>query len=396
MWKHLAANALTFLIVAMFLVAGAIAWGVREYSAEGPLETAICLRVPSGGSMSGVSDDLAEQGAVRSQAVFNMGVDYAEAAARLKAGSFLVPAGASMEEIVDIVTRGGASTCGTQVVYAVGIGRTLARVRQLDPATNSFVEIARFNVFEDEAPAEYLEVREEGDTQYAVQVIEGTTVWQVVTALNELDVLSEDLETLPPEGMLAPDQYEFAPGDSVGGLVDEMVERQVAILSEAWSNRAEGLPLVSANEALVLASIIEKETAVPEERELVSSVLTNRIEQDWKLQFDPTIIYGITRGEGTLDRPISRADRAGTTEQRRHGAIEYNTYQIEGLPAGPIANPGRASILAAVAPAQTDYMFFVALSLDPQDGHAFAAGIDEHNDNVERLRALEAAARDDN
>lgn len=387
MWKHLAANMLTFMIVALFLVAGAIAWGAREYSAEGPLEQAICLRVPSGGTMSGVSADLVAQDAVSSQVVFDLGVDYANAAPRLKAGSFLVPAGASMERIVEIVTRGGASTCGTQVVYAVGIGRTLARVRQLDPATNGFVEIARFDVFEEDAPAEYLAVRDESDTQYAVQVIEGTTVWQVVTALNELDVLGEDLPDLPPEGMLAPDQYDFTPGTDVAVLVDEMVERQVAILSEAWGNRVDGLPLVSADEALILASIIEKETGVPEERREVASVFVNRLNVGMRLQTDPTVIYGVTEGQGILGRGLRQS------ELRRE--TPWNTYVIDALPPTPIANPGRASIEAALDPASTDFIFFVA---DGTGGHAFAITLAEHNANVALWREIEAerAASDGN
>lgn len=391
MWKHIAANALTFFTVFLFLGAGAIAWGVQEYSAEGPLEEAICLRVPSGSTMGRVSTNLVEQGAVSSQTIFDLGVDYAEAAPRLKAGSWLIPEGASMQEIVELVTRGGASTCGTQVRYIAGIGRVQARVRELDPATDQFVDVVRFDMLADEYPQEYLDVREESDTQYQVQVIEGTTVWEVVTALNALEVLGEELEDLPPEGMLAPDLYDFNAGDDVGDLVDLMVERQVARLSAAWSERQEGLPFGTANEALVLASIIEKETAVAEERELVSSVLVNRINQGWRLQFDPTIIYGITRGQEVLERPISNADIAGTTELRRHGAIEYNTYQIDGLPAGPIANPGEAAIRAAVAPAETSLMFFAA---DGTGGHAFAETLAEHNANVERLRALEAEARE--
>ena len=386
MWRHLAANALTFLTVVLFLGAGAIAWGVREYSAEGPLATAMCAKVDPGSTFGALSRQLEDNGAISSPAIFDMGVDYAEAAPRLKAGSHLIPAGASMEEIIDIVTRGGASTCGTQVVYSVGIGRTLARVRTLDPATNRFVEVTRFDVFgEEPAPAEYLQVREESDTQYAVQVIEGTTVWQVVTALNALDVMGEDLNDLPPEGMLAPDQYDFVPGEDVADMVDDMVERQVARLSNAWAARTGGLPLASADEALILASIIEKETGVPEERADVASVFVNRLNQQMKLQTDPTVIYGVTEGQGLLGRGLRQS------ELRRE--TPWNTYVIPGLPPTPIANPSLASIEAALNPAETPYIFFVA---DGTGGHAFAVTLEDHNRNVARWREIEAERAADN
>ena len=176
MWKHIAANALTFLIVGLFLVGGVIAWGTREYSAEGPLDAAICLQVRPGANMRIVSEDLAEQGAVSSPAIFRMGVDYADKAGQLKAGSFLVPAGASMEEIVDIVTRGGQSTCGTEIVYRIGVNRVVADVRELDPATGRFEELVSFEPAEVEAlPEEYQEKREAEDTQYRVVMAEGVT-----------------------------------------------------------------------------------------------------------------------------------------------------------------------------------------------------------------------------
>ncbi len=379
MWKHIAANALTLFVILLFVGAGAIGWATSQYSDEGPLESAICLRVPSGSNMTRVSDDLTEQNAISSRALFRMGVDYAEKAGDLKAGSYLVPAGASMEQIVDIVTRGGASTCGTQVIYSVGIGRTLARVETLDPATNQFEEVIRFNVFEDAAPAEYESVRAESDTRYSVQVIEGTTVWQVVTALNDLDVLGADLDGMPQEGMLAPDQYEFTPGDDVAGLVDAMVDRQVERLSAAWAARVDGLPIGSASEALVLASIIEKETGVPRERREVASVFVNRLNQGMKLQTDPTVIYGVTNGQGVLGRGLRQS------ELRRE--TPWNTYVIEGLPPTPIANPGLASIQAALDPESTDFIFFVA---DGTGGHAFAVTLDEHNANVRVWREIEA------
>jgi UPF0755 protein len=384
MWRHIASNALTFFIVALFLLAGVVTWGVNAYSAAGPLQQAICLRVESGSNMRRVSEDLAEQGAVASPALFRIGADYAEKSSQLKAGSYLVPPGTSMEEIVDVITRGGASTCGTQVVYAMGIGSTTVRVRELDPASNRFVEIVRFDPNVDPVPPEYTEVRDAPDTQYSVLVIEGTTVWQVVTGLNALDILEGTIETMPPEGSLAPDSYDITPGADVVALVERMQSAQAARLAEAWASRVDGLPLETPEEALILASIVEKETGGADEVRTVASVFENRLRAGMRLQTDPTVIYGVTGGEGVLGRGLRQSELRQETP--------YNTYVIDGLPPTPIANPGLASIQAVMNPEDTDYVFFVAKTLDPRDGHNFAVTLAEHNENVALYRALEAAA----
>lgn len=388
MWRHLAANALTFFIVALFLAAGLIAWGTSRWSSPGPLAEAICLRVPGGGTMREVSEELAARGAVSSPSLFRLGADYTDRTGLLKQGSFLIPARASMEEIADIVTRGGASSCGTEVVYRIGVTRALAEVRELDPATDAFVERAEFDLLSgDPAPPAYEEVRAKDDTTYRVVMAEGVTSWQVVQGLEAIDVLEGEAGEVPPEGTLAPDSYPIEPGDEVAGLLDRMAAAQTRILAEAWAARAEGLPFDTPEEALTLASIVEKETAVAEERPVVASVLVNRLEGGMRLQFDPTIIYGITRGEGVLDRPIRQSDIEGATERELHGEVAYNTYVIDGLPAGPIANPGRAAIEAAMNPSDTDYLYFVA---DGSGGHAFAGTLAEHNANVARWREIEA------
>jgi UPF0755 protein len=389
MARHLAANALTFLIVALFALAGVVAWATQKWSAPGPLAQAICLQVPGGSTMRRVSEDLLAQGAIASPTVFRLGADYTDRTARLKQGSFLVPASASMEEIADIVTRGGASTCGTEVVFVIGVGATEARVRELDPATNRFEETAAFDFADPEAalPPEYEEVRARPDTTYRVVVAEGTTAWQVAQGLEALDLLEGEAEDAPPEGMIAPDSYAVEPGDTVAGLLAQMQAAQTRILAETWATRAEDLPFDTPEEALTLASIVEKETAIAEERAVVASVLVNRIAQGMRLQFDPTIIYGITRGQGLLDRPIRQSDIEGATEAELHGEVLYNTYVLDGLPAGPIANPGRAAIEAAVRPAETSYLYFVA---DGSGGHAFAETLDEHNANVARWRELQS------
>lgn len=145
MWRHIASNFLTFLVVVVFLLGGVILWGQNEYRATGPLEEPICLQVPRGSSMRGISTDLAEQGAITSERIFRIGADYTDKTQLLKAGSWLIPEGSSMGEITDIVTRGGASTCGTEVVYRIGVNASEVEVRELDPATNRFVEVAAFD-----------------------------------------------------------------------------------------------------------------------------------------------------------------------------------------------------------------------------------------------------------
>lgn len=379
MWRHLASNALTFFVVVLFLIAGAVAWGARMYSEPGPLEAAICVKVESGTNFRVVSRNLEAQGAVSSGAIMRIGADYAEKSGLLKAGSYLVSEGASMEEIVDIVTRGGQSTCGTEVVYRIGVNKTVVQVRELEPATSRFVEVAEFDPATDETPAEYTKVTGEADNRYRVAMAEGTTSWQVVTALNGISTLSGPVSDIPAEGSLAPDSYEFTPGATVASIVERMETAQARILAEAWAERAADLPFSTPEEALILASIIEKETGVPQERGLVASVFVNRLNKGIRLQTDPTVIYGVTKGEGVLGRGLRQSELQRETP--------YNTYLIDGLPPTPIANPGWASIEAALNPDSTDFIFFVA---DGTGGHAFADNLADHNRNVAAWRAIEA------
>jgi UPF0755 protein len=384
MWRHIASNALTFLVVAVFLAGGALIWAQNEYTASGPLTEAICLDVPRGTNMTRVSEDLAERGAVSSPVLLRLGADYADKTGQLKAGSYLVPEGASMREIVDIVTRGGASTCGTEVVYRIGITRAEVEVRELDPATGRYEERAEFNPAEDETPEAYTQVKQQDDTRYRVALAEGVTSWQVVQELGQIDVLDGEVE-VPAEGSLAPDSYEITPGTTRAELIGRMQAAQEAILAQAWSNRVDGLPYEDPAEALIMASIIEKETALAEERRQVAAVFVNRLENSMRLQTDPTVIYGVTEGRGVLGRGLRRSELDRETP--------YNTYRIDGLPPTPIANPGRAAIEAALDPAETDALYFVARSLDPQDGHVFAETLAEHNENVAAYRRLEREAQ---
>ena len=153
MWKHIASNALTLFILALVVIAGVIAWGQRQYSGPGPLTDAICVEVPRGSNMRTVSQNLLSNGAISNDSIFRLGADYAGKAGDLKAGSFVVPAGASMEEIVDIVTKGGASTCGTTIVYRIGVRESHIEVRELDPATGNMVELAEYVPGSGDVPA---------------------------------------------------------------------------------------------------------------------------------------------------------------------------------------------------------------------------------------------------
>ena len=379
MWRHIASNAVTFLVVAVFLLGGVILWGQNEYNAAGPLDQAICVQVQSGSNMRRVSEDLAAQGAVSSSSIFRIGADYQEKTSQLKAGSFLVEPGASMSEIVDIVTRGGASTCGTEVVYRIGVNRLSVQVRELDPSTNRFVERAAFQPANDEVPEIYEEKKAQSDTRFRIALAEGVTSWQVIESMKTMDVLEGSAGEVPPEGSLAPDSYEVRPGDDRAQVVARMQAAQENLVAEAWAARDPDLPIETPEDLITLASIIEKETGVAEERRQVSSVFVNRLNQGMRLQTDPTVIYGITRGEGVLGRGLRRSELRAETP--------WNTYVIDGLPPTPIANPGRASLMAAAQPDETPYIFFVA---DGTGGHAFSVTLAEHNENVARWRQIEA------
>jgi UPF0755 protein len=382
MWRNIASTALSFFVVLLIAFGGLIAWGQKQYSAPGPLASAICLKVPSGSSFRTISKTLSAQGAVSSDSVLRIGANYSGKAQDLKAGSFLVPEGASMAEIVDIVTRGGASTCGSEIVYRIGILGAEYQVRELDPGTERFVTRAEFTPEAEQIPASYLRMRDSADTRYRIAVAEGATVWQIANALSQADFLDGDAAELPPEGMLAPDSYEVRAGDKVADVLERMRAEQQGRLDAAWANRAGDLPYDTPEEALIMASIVEKETGIATERKQVASVFVNRLRRGMRLQTDPSVIYGLTHGEGSLGRGLRQSELRGDTP--------YNTYVNAGLPPTPIANPGLDAIEAAMNPATTEYLYFVAKTLNPADGHVFAATLNEHNRNVAKLRALEA------
>jgi UPF0755 protein len=380
MWRSIASNALTLFIVILIAVAALVAWGRNEFVKPGPLAGPICLQVERGASLSGVSRNLEERGAITDARIFRIGAEYADRAGDLKFGSYMVPAAASMEEVLQAITESGKSTCGRDLNFRIGVARSDVILSELDLTTNSYIEVARFDAGVDPLPAEYIEIADDPALVFRITVAEGVTSWQIVDSLKKADFLTGALETVPPEGTLAPGGYEPARGTERVALINEMTARQSAILAEAWENRAEGLPYDTPEEALIMASIIEKETGIADERGQVASVFINRLQQGMRLQTDPTVIYGITKGEAVLGRGLRQS------ELRRE--TPWNTYVIDGMPPTPIANPGVEAIRAAVNPDRTDYLFFVA---DGTGGHAFAETLEEHNENVARWREIEAA-----
>ncbi len=380
MWKHVAANGLSLLIVLAIGLAVAVGWGQRQWTAEGPLDEAIFFEVPRGASLRAVSEDLAEAGAVSSAMIFRLGTEYADQAGDLRFGSYEIPAGASMETVLEIVTAGGPSSFRYAATYVLRIeGTGELRLRERLPGTGEIVELATFS-YEEGVPELYSDlVANEQITVYRVAIPEGLTSWQIVQGLNEADFLTGEVVDIPAEGSLAPDTYEVRRGDDRNELLARMRASQEDILAEVWEGRVEGLPIETPEEALILASIIEKETSVPDERRQVSSVFVNRLNRGMRLQTDPTVIYGVTNGRGVLGRGIRQSELRDENP--------WNTYVIDGLPPTPIANPGRAAIEAAVNPDRTPYIFFVA---DGTGGHAFAETLEEHNENVARWRQIEA------
>jgi UPF0755 protein len=207
---------------------------------------------------------------------------------------------------------------------------------------------------------------------------EGLTSEQIVARLKENDILTGDIIDFPREGSLLPDTYRFERGMTRQQVVNLMQEKQRQALNQVWAKRSPDLPIRTPQELVILASIVEKETGRPDERSRVAGVFVNRLTKRMKLQSDPTIVYGLVGGKGTLGRGITRSEIDRPTP--------YNTYVVEGLPPGPIANPGRASLEAAANPAKIKDVYFVA---DGTGGHAFAENLDQHQKNVVRWRQIE-------
>jgi UPF0755 protein len=299
--------------------------------------------------------------------------------------AYLVQAGPATEETVVVLPRGAglaeitAALLEARVIdhpwlFRLAV-RVLGRDRRLKAGEYAFPARA--------TPQGVIAMLANGETvARRLTVAEGLSVAEIYQLLQSTPALEGELPPPPEEGSLLPETYFYAFGDSRLGLVRRMQDAMRQTLDELWAARAAGLPLRTREEALTLASIVDKETGLAAERDKVAAVFINRLRRGMRLQADPTVIYGITAGDGRLGRELSRRDW-------QHGSA-YNTYQIDGLPPGPIGNPGRAAIEAVLSPAPVDYLYFVA---DGSGGHAFARTLEEHNRNVARWRKVKNGER---
>ena len=319
----IAGNAL-LTIIFLLAVAGGVGFviGKQRFDLAGPLTEDKVVNVPRGG-IRDTADLLLREGVIDQPGLFIAGALVIKAQNELKYGEYRFTKNASLRDVVDTIIEG-------KVV------------------------------------------------QHAFTVAEGLTSDKIVQRLVDNDVLSGNIRDIPREGTLLPETYRFTRGMTREQMIKRMQEAQQRALKEVWERRSADLPIKTPEQLVTLASIIEKETGKPEECTRVAAVFVNRLRQKMKLQSDPTIIYGLVGGKGSLGRPIQRNEIDQPTP--------YNTYVIDGLPPGPIANPGRASLEAAANPARTKELFFVA---DGTGGHAFADNYEIHQKNVARLRTLE-------
>jgi len=317
-----------FLLLLFGVVAGGIAGfiGYQEYNLPGPLAGKKVFIIEKGLGTPEIAAKLEDAGIISNARVFSAMAFVTGARGRLKAGEYEFPAAASMQDVANLIMS------GKSIVYKLTIP-------------------------------------------------EGWTTEMALARVRDNPVLTGDIADPPAEGAIMPDTYVFKRGTTRQQLVESMKSAQAKLLEEIWLKRSPLVPFRSKEEALILASIVEKETGTSEERPLVASVFVNRLKQGMRLQSDPTIIYGIVGGKGKLDRPLTKTDIAAPTP--------YNTYTIDGLPPGPISNPGRDALEAVANPPDTGYLYFVA---DGTGGHAFAKSLEEHNRNVAKWRAIEGAA----
>ncbi len=248
----------------------------------------------------------------------------------------------------------------------------------------SVIKAGEYEIKKDASLRQVLEVLTEGRAiLQKLTIPEGLTSAQIVERLKADPNLTGEIAQVPPEGTLLPDTFRFSRGMNRQDIIDRMQAEQQKVTTQLWAKRQKDLPYQTIEQALVMASIVEKETGRSDERERVAAVFVNRLRKNMRLQSDPTIVYGLVGGQGPLGRPLSRADIDGKTP--------YNTYQVDGLPPGPICNPGRAAIEATLNPSETGDLYFVA---DTKGGHTFTTNLKDHNAAVQNLRRWEREQRD--
>ncbi|MBR0696055.1 endolytic transglycosylase MltG [Bradyrhizobium lablabi] len=286
-----------------------------------------------------------------------------------------IPARAGKRDIADVLSREGVINVNPWVF--IGSVFALKASSDLKPGEYSFQKNASLH--------DVIATIVEGKVvQHAVTIPEGLTSEQIVARLSENDIFTGSVREIPREGTLLPETYKFPRGTTRDQVIQRMQQTHKRLLAEIWERRNPDTPLKSPEQLVTLASIVEKETGRADERSRVAAVFVNRLRQKMKLQSDPTIIYGLVGGKGTLGRPIKRSEITQPSP--------YNTYVIDGLPPGPIANPGRASLEATANPARTRDLFFVA---DGTGGHAFTETYDQHAKNVAKLRTMEKQIQND-
>src|SRR5438477_6154073 len=321
---------ITLLLIAMLGAGGVYYYGRQVLEAPGPLKDDKIVNIPQRAGKRDIADTLNREGVTDVNPwVFIASVYALKASSDLKPGEYLFQKNASLRDVIGTIVEG-------KVV------------------------------------------------QHAITVPEGLTSEQIVARLSDNDIFSGSVREIPREGTLLPETYKFPRGTTRDQVIQRMQQTQKRVLAEIWERRNSDIPIKSPEQLITLASIVEKETGRADERSRVAAVFTNRLRQKIKLQSDPTIIYGLVGGKGTLGRPIKRSEITQPSP--------YNTYVIEGLPPGPIANPGRASLEAAANPARTRDLFFVA---DGTGGHTFTETYDQHQKNVAKLRALEKQIQND-
>ena len=321
---------ITIVLILMIGAGGAYVYGRQKIEAPGPLREDKIVNIPARAGMTDIADILQREGVIDNNRWAFIGSVFAlKARSELKPGEYSFQKSASLRDVIATMVEG-------KVV------------------------------------------------QHAVTIPEGLTSEQIVARLSENEIFAGAVREMPREGTLLPETYKFPRGTTRDQVIQRMQQTQKRVLAEIWERRSPDIPIKTPEQLVTLASIVEKETGKADERSRVAAVFVNRLRQKIKLQSDPTIIYGLVGGKGTLGRPIRRSEIQQPSP--------YNTYVVDGLPPGPIANPGRASLEAAANPARTRDLYFVA---DGTGGHAFTETYDQHQKNVARLRAMEKQIQND-